>query len=400
MPRETSAIGREALISREAIKLKAYLDSVGVWTIGVGHTAGAGAPFPKAGMTITRAEALAIFARDLKKYENAVVQGLGPAIADKLTQNQFDALVSICYNIGTGWFTNKKKATFVKNIIAGDMVAAAANIMKFVKPPEVTTRRKAEQMQFQTPYDVSLPYGRSTDPKPIKAPAATVPTMAPPVSPKVNSVSLAGTLGTMFTKLTGRAPNVIDAKEFPPGFKGDPIVGQIQAELRRKGYTEVGKIDGFVGDDTNKALTLILTDNGESTSKPRSYDEDTLALVRTFPNRSVALERAVATTVDVQNAAPEVMAPVNNLVRIGLTTLGAGGLTGISEYIQQAKDTVDKAQETYGAVKPFIDLVTPILTFVANHPGLVFTAIGLVCLSIVALNTAAIVQMFRTKRIN
>ena len=400
MPRETSAIGREALVSREAIKLKAYLDSVNVWTIGVGHTAGAGEPIPRKGMTITKAEALAIFARDIKKYENAVVTGLGIAVCDKLTQNQFDALVSICYNIGVGWFTNKKKATFVKNIIAGDMVAASANIMKFVKPPEITSRRRAEQKQFDTPYEVSLPFARSTDKKPIKAPVNTVPTMAPPVSTKINSVSLAGTLGTIFTKLAGRAPNVTDAKEFPPGFKGNPIVGSIQAELRRTGYTEVGKIDGFVGDDTNKALTLALIDNGQSTAKPRAYDEATLALVRSFPNRPVALERGVATTVDVQNAAPEVMAPVNNLVRIGLTTLGAGGLTGISEYVQQAKETVDKAQETYGAVKPFIDLLTPVLTFVANHPALVFTAIGIVCLSLVSLNVAAIVQMFRTKRIN
>lgn len=399
MPRETSAIGREALISREAIKLKAYIDSVGVWTIGIGHTAGAGAPIPKAGMTITRSEALSIFARDIKKYEAAVVKGLGASVCDKLEQHQFDALVSICYNIGTGWFTNKKKATFVSNIIAGNMDAAATNIMKFVKPKEITSRRKAEQLQFKTPYNVSLPYARSTDARPIKPPSATVPTMAPPVSTKVNSVSLAGTLGTVLTKLVGRAPNVIDAKEFPPGFKGDNIVGSIQAELRRKGYTEVGKIDGFVGDDTNKALTLALVDAGEPT-KTRNYDLDLLTLVKSFPRRPVALDRAIATTVDVQNAAPEVMAPVNNLVRIGLTTLGAGGLTGISGYIEQAKETVDKAQETYGAVKPLLDAATPVLTFAANHPGLVFGGIGITCFAVVALNTAAIVQMFRTKRIN
>lgn len=41
----TSAIGLEALLGREARRQTAYLDSVGVYTIGIGHTVAAGAPF-------------------------------------------------------------------------------------------------------------------------------------------------------------------------------------------------------------------------------------------------------------------------------------------------------------------------------------------------------------------
>ncbi len=52
MPRSMSDIGEAALLSREANKTKAYKDSVGVWTIGVGHTAGAGEPIPRAGMQV------------------------------------------------------------------------------------------------------------------------------------------------------------------------------------------------------------------------------------------------------------------------------------------------------------------------------------------------------------
>jgi hypothetical protein len=65
----TSAIGLAALIGREARKLRAYLDSVGIWSIGIGHTAAAGAPIPYRGLTITLAECDAIFARDIVQYE-------------------------------------------------------------------------------------------------------------------------------------------------------------------------------------------------------------------------------------------------------------------------------------------------------------------------------------------
>ena len=400
MPRTTSPIGKAALIAREAVKLVAYLDSVGVWTIGIGHTAGAGAPIPVRGMKITYAEAMAIFDRDIKKYENAVVKGLGADVCDKLTDNQFDALVSICYNIGVAWFTGewrKGKATFVKNIIAGNIALASRNIMKFSKPAEITSRRKGEQMQFDTPYDVSMPFARSTDRKPVQAPKAVVPTLAPPITQRPLT-GLVGTLGNIATAIVGKAPNVIDAMPLPPRGKGDPLIYEIQAELRRKGYTEVGKLDGFAGTDTNSAVENIRRDNNKSI--PYEFDAKLLAAIKAMPDKPVSVERAVATTADVQNAAPEIMRPINNILKIGLGSVCAGGLTGVGDYLQQAKDTVDKAQETYAAAKPVLDAIVPVLTFAGNHPGIVYGGVGVLCLSLVAFHTAADVQMFRTKRVN
>lgn len=165
-PRQsTSAIGLEALIAREARRLTAYVDSVGVWTIGIGHTAAAGAPVPYRGLTITRAECDAIFARDIVQYEDAVRR----AVAVPLADHQFDALTSICYNIGTGGLS---KSSFVKLINAGASSAQVrAAILAWRKPPEILSRRTAEADQFATPYATRLPKARSTDAAPIKVAA-------------------------------------------------------------------------------------------------------------------------------------------------------------------------------------------------------------------------------------
>ncbi|UZF95724.1 lysozyme [Bosea sp. NBC_00550] len=157
-----SAIGLEALIGRETRKLKAYLDSVGVYTIGIFHTAAAGAPIPYRVLTITREECDAIFARDTIQYEDAVRRALKVPVADHL----FDELTSVCYNIGTG---GPAGSSFIKLINAGASPAQIrAAILAWKKPSEILPRRTAEADQFQTPYEVRLPKARSTDSAPIK----------------------------------------------------------------------------------------------------------------------------------------------------------------------------------------------------------------------------------------
>ena len=76
--------------------MKAYQCPGGVWTIGYGHTAGV-----KPGMVITKAQAEEYLKADLIAFER-YLNGLGLA----LNQNQFDALISFIYNVGTGNFSN------------------------------------------------------------------------------------------------------------------------------------------------------------------------------------------------------------------------------------------------------------------------------------------------------
>jgi len=126
----------------EGLRTRAYQDSAGVWTIGYGHTAGAGEPRPKAGMTITREQADAILMRDLAVYEKAV-QG---AVKVPLNDSQFAALTSFCYNVGAENFQN---STLVRKLNAGDYDAVPGELARWVhskgqKVQGLVNRRAAE----------------------------------------------------------------------------------------------------------------------------------------------------------------------------------------------------------------------------------------------------------------
>ncbi len=245
-----TAIGRAALVSREALKTRAYKDSVGVWTIGVGHTSAAGDPKVTPGMVITESEALEIFDRDLRQYEAAVDGSVKVSLAD----HERDALVSICYNIGPGGF---RKSTFLKRLNEGDRAGCAKAIMSWVKPPEVTSRRTAERDQFLTPYEVALPKARSTDRGPVKvgdAPkAAPVAKKAPTARPSAS---------------------VVDLPEF--------TVRAIQRRLIALGYHDVGLVDGKIGPKFENALRQLqqrASDMGERVSVDGRYGPQTQGLL-------------------------------------------------------------------------------------------------------------------------
>lgn len=93
---KTSPKGIALIKEFEGLRLKAYQCPGGVWTIGYGHTAGV-----KPGMLISKVQAEEYLKADLIAFER-YLNGLGLA----LNQNQFDALVSFIYNVGTGNFSN------------------------------------------------------------------------------------------------------------------------------------------------------------------------------------------------------------------------------------------------------------------------------------------------------
>ena len=114
-----STTGIALICSFEGLKLKAYDDGVGVWTIGFGTTIYPNGIKVRKGDTCTEAQAKAYMAHDLKKFESAV----DSAVTVSINQNQFDALVSLAYNIGTGAF---KESTLLKKLNESDYKAAAA----------------------------------------------------------------------------------------------------------------------------------------------------------------------------------------------------------------------------------------------------------------------------------
>jgi lysozyme len=144
----TSDPGVNVIKSFEGVALRAYRDSVGVWTIGYGLT-----NFDKnlpwkvqAGLTITMQEAVDWLHKSLAdNYEPAVRKALPNA-----TQPQFDAGTSFHYN--TGAIT---KASWPKNLNAGDMGAARSSILSWNKAggnvlAGLTRRRKREWAMIET----------------------------------------------------------------------------------------------------------------------------------------------------------------------------------------------------------------------------------------------------------
>jgi len=120
MTKVTSAAGRAFIQKWEGCRLDAYKDVAGILTIGYGHTSMAGPPKVVPGLRITMAEADAILARDLGRYE----AGVSKAVTRVPSQHQFDAMVSLCYNIGEGAFA---RSSVVRHFNAGDMDKAAAS---------------------------------------------------------------------------------------------------------------------------------------------------------------------------------------------------------------------------------------------------------------------------------
>jgi lysozyme len=134
--------GRKVLADREGMRLEAYKDSVGVWTIGLGHTSAAGPPKVTPGLTITEDQAWEIFRRDVQTFR-AQLRG---AIKVPVEQHQFDALASFIYNIGAGGF---KGSTALKRLNQGDYAGCAQAMLMWSKPPEVMSRRRGEVEQFR-----------------------------------------------------------------------------------------------------------------------------------------------------------------------------------------------------------------------------------------------------------
>lgn len=173
---DLSPIGEAVLIAREGRRLTAYQDTVGVWTIGIGVTEIDGKPVRK-GMTITAAQCDALFEVTVARYVAAVNRGLKVPVG----QHAFDALVSVCYNIGTAGFAG---STFLKRINAGDMAGARDAILMWQKPASIITRRKAEAEQFLTAYTAALPRPTTTA-KPIKLAAPVIEAVHPEVATPV-----------------------------------------------------------------------------------------------------------------------------------------------------------------------------------------------------------------------
>jgi lysozyme len=238
---KTSPRGIEDLVLSEDLRLKAYRDSGGVWTIGVGHTAAAGPPVPRAGMTITRQEALDILARDLAKFEAGV-----NAVLPNVPQHVFDAAVSFHFNTG-----KIGSASWPRAYKAGRM-AEAERLLKLWNKDNgkivqglVNRRAHEADLMFRGKY--------RSGPAPTPTPAPTPVPVGDPVLRRGDGIT--ANLNVATTTAIKEAQRLLAERGFNPGSPPDGMFGEkteamVAAFQRNRGLLA----DGVIGPKTWAAL--------------------------------------------------------------------------------------------------------------------------------------------------
>lgn len=136
-----SEAGREMVEGFEGLRLEAYQDVAGIWTIGYGHTG----PEVYDGLVWDQVAAGQALTADLQWAEKAV-----GSLATNPTQNQFDAMVSLCFNIGA---ENFRRSAVLQLHNQGQFEGAARSFMnwdhahvggRMVVVPGLEKRRAAE----------------------------------------------------------------------------------------------------------------------------------------------------------------------------------------------------------------------------------------------------------------
>lgn len=133
------------LKAEEGERLSAYLDVVGIPTIGIGHTGTVDGVPVSVGMKIDAEKSTELLLLDLAIVEQAIER----QVTVPLTQNQYDALCSLIFNIGTGAFSG---STVRKKLNEGDYPGAAEAFLMWKRAGSAVNillpRRERERTLF------------------------------------------------------------------------------------------------------------------------------------------------------------------------------------------------------------------------------------------------------------
>lgn len=148
MPRPVPPPALALIREFEGLRLAAYQDPVGIWTIGYGHTGPVlGEPL-HSGRTITKQTAEALLIQDAQQAGNLIMA------TTKVTLNdgEYGALASFAFNLGWGALS---RSTLWAKLQAGDRRAAADQFLRWNRagrPLQIraglTRRRQAERLLF------------------------------------------------------------------------------------------------------------------------------------------------------------------------------------------------------------------------------------------------------------
>ena len=166
--------GLDLIKSFEGFEAKAYVDPVGVLTIGYGTTATAGVGIaPKLGMQITEAQATEYLMAALNKFSGQIA----PLIKGDVNANEWAAMQSLAYNIGPTAF---ERSSVLRKFNAGDKRGAADAFLLWNKAggkvlKGLVRRREAERALFLAPVtshnspDIGMPITEPSKPRSLFA---------------------------------------------------------------------------------------------------------------------------------------------------------------------------------------------------------------------------------------
>jgi len=133
----------------EGVRSRPYRCPAGLWTVGVGHLIGDGKLLPESwNRTFSQEEIDKILKSDLRRFELGLTKLL-PNIP--LKQNEFDSLVSFCFNLGLGCF---QRSTIRQALLRGNKKAAMESLVKYCRAggkilKGLQTRRLDEKALFE-----------------------------------------------------------------------------------------------------------------------------------------------------------------------------------------------------------------------------------------------------------
>lgn len=211
------------LVARwEGFEPTAYLDVVGVPTIGYGTIKGVSRA-DVGRRTITKAEAREFLKRDMEEAANDLHDRIGGVVED-LTDNQYSALVSFCYNLGG----KNPSWTIWKRLRARQFDQVPVEMMKFVnaggKKVQGLVNRRTDEVRLWSKDEPGST--RAPVPSHVTRTTKTPPTAADPVPP-----GRSGTIITAALSAIGAVPVAAQQVQgaVAPYADHSPIVGQVVA---------------------------------------------------------------------------------------------------------------------------------------------------------------------------
>jgi lysozyme len=205
-----SDAGLQLIQEFEGLRLDAYPDpGTGgePWTIGWGTTVYPGGRRVQQGDRITEAQAMEYLRNDVERFESSVSAMLRVPV----TQPQFDALVSLAYNVRANAL---RDSTLIELLNAGDSAGAAAQFDRWIhaggRPMEgLRRRRRAERAMFESEQLPAPIEARTTPPRPSDAPTPQPTTAEPPAARLERPMPPIALLGPLIGLLTSVAPDLV-----------------------------------------------------------------------------------------------------------------------------------------------------------------------------------------------